>query len=136
MLFGKELMKISKKYQNPIIPVDSEHSGIFQSLNNKDIKNVKKIYMTASGGPFYGMSRDQLKKVSVKKALKHPTWKMGKITIDSATLMNKAIEIVEASIILEYQVKTFNRYLIEVVKFTLSSSLMTVIIYFQQVQTV
>ena len=100
MLFGKELMKISKKYQNPIIPVDSEHSGIFQSLNNKDIKNVKKIYITASGGPFYGMSRDQLKKVSVKKALKHPTWKMGKkITIDSATLMNKAIEIVEASII-------------------------------------
>ena len=102
MLYGKHLMKISKKNKNVILPIDSEHSGIFQTLNPIDKKTIKSIYITASGGPFFGLKNSELKKVSIKKALKHPTWKMGnKITIDSATLMNKAIEIIEASIIFD-----------------------------------
>ena len=102
MLYGKQLMKISKKSKNVILPIDSEHSGIFQTLNPIDKKTIKSIYITASGGPFFGLKNSELKKVSIKKALKHPTWKMGnKITIDSATLMNKAIEIIEASIIFD-----------------------------------
>lgn len=102
MLYGKQLMKISKKNKNVILPIDSEHSGIFQTLNPKDKKNIKSIYITASGGPFFGLKYSELKSVSIKRALKHPTWKMGnKITIDSATLMNKAIEIIEASIIFD-----------------------------------
>ena len=102
MLYGKQLMKISKKNKNVILPIDSEHSGIFQTLNPIDKKTIKSIYITASGGPFFGLKNSELKKVSIKKALKHPTWKMGnKITIDSATLMNKAIEIIEASIIFD-----------------------------------
>ena len=102
MLYGRQLMKISKKYKNIILPIDSEHSGIFQTLNPQDKKTIKSIYITASGGPFFALKTSELKKVTIKRALKHPTWKMGnKITIDSATLMNKAIEIVEASIIFD-----------------------------------
>ncbi|MDQ2086905.1 1-deoxy-D-xylulose-5-phosphate reductoisomerase [Herbivorax sp. ANBcel31] len=80
-----------------ILPIDSEHSAIFQCLMGNDIKDVSKIILTASGGPFRNKGKDELKKVSVKEALKHPNWNMGsKITIDSATLMNKGLEVIEA----------------------------------------
>lgn len=79
-----------------LIPVDSEHSAIFQCLQNESAP-VKRILLTASGGPFYGYTTDMLREVTVEKALAHPTWKMGpKITVDSATLMNKGFEIMEA----------------------------------------
>lgn len=80
-----------------ILPVDSEHSAIFQSLQGSPKKALKKILLTASGGPFYGKKREDLKNVNVKEALNHPNWSMGsKITIDSATLMNKGLEVIEA----------------------------------------
>lgn len=80
-----------------IIPVDSEHSAIFQSLQGAPDKSLKKILLTASGGPFYGRSRKELENVTVKDALNHPNWSMGaKITVDSATLMNKGLEVIEA----------------------------------------
>ena len=80
-----------------IIPVDSEHSAIFQSLKSGKQGEIKKIILTASGGPFYGKSREELRSVTLEDTLSHPTWKMGKkITVDSATLMNKGFEIVEA----------------------------------------
>ena len=80
-----------------ILPVDSEHSAIFQCLKSGQSKEVKKILLTASGGPFFGYTSEQLDKIGVKDALAHPTWKMGaKITIDSATLMNKGFEVIEA----------------------------------------
>ena len=80
-----------------IIPVDSEHSALFQCLKGEDIKNVSNLIITASGGSFRDLSRDQLKHVSLKDALNHPNWSMGqKITIDSATMMNKGFEVIEA----------------------------------------
>jgi 1-deoxy-D-xylulose-5-phosphate reductoisomerase len=80
-----------------ILPVDSEHSAIFQCLHAGNPKEVKKIMLTASGGPFFGFSRAELEGISVERALAHPTWSMGaKITIDSATLMNKGFEVIEA----------------------------------------
>ena len=80
-----------------ILPVDSEHSAIFQSLQGAPEKSLKKILLTASGGPFYGKKREDLENVTVKEALNHPNWSMGaKITIDSATLMNKGLEVIEA----------------------------------------
>ena len=80
-----------------ILPVDSEHSAIFQSLQCAPEKSLKKILLTASGGPFYGKTRADLENVTVKEALNHPNWSMGaKITIDSATLMNKGLEVIEA----------------------------------------
>jgi len=80
-----------------ILPVDSEHSAIFQCLKSGSSKEVKKILLTASGGPFFGYTSNELKNIGVKEALAHPTWKMGaKITIDSATLMNKGFEVIEA----------------------------------------
>ena len=80
-----------------ILPVDSEHSAIFQSLQGSPQKNLRKILLTASGGPFYGKTRADLQNVTVKEALNHPNWSMGaKITIDSATLMNKGLEVIEA----------------------------------------
>ena len=80
-----------------ILPVDSEHSAIFQSLQGSPEKALKKILLTASGGPFYGKKREDLKNVTVAEALNHPNWSMGsKITIDSATLMNKGLEVIEA----------------------------------------
>ena len=80
-----------------ILPVDSEHSAIFQSIQGAPEKSVKKIILTASGGPFYGKKREDLENVTVKEALNHPNWSMGaKITIDSATLMNKGLEVIEA----------------------------------------
>ena len=80
-----------------LLPVDSEHSAIFQSLQGAPEGSLKKILLTASGGPFFGKTREQLQNVTVKKALNHPNWSMGaKITIDSATLMNKGLEVIEA----------------------------------------
>ncbi len=92
-LIKKELKKNKTKF----IPVDSEHFSIFSLLRNKKINTVEKIYITASGGPFINLPRNQFKKIKLNDALKHPNWKMGKkITIDSATLMNKVFEVIEA----------------------------------------
>ena len=94
---GDIVMSLAKNNNVEIIPVDSEHSAIFQCLKNGKKNEVKKILLTASGGPFYGRTRDALSKITVDEALAHPTWKMGpKITIDSATLMNKGFEVIEA----------------------------------------
>ena len=95
---GELVMKLAKGYGVEIIPVDSEHSAIFQCLmGSRDPSEVKRLILTCSGGPFYGMSQDQLANVTKADALKHPNWKMGpKITIDCATLMNKGLEIIEA----------------------------------------
>jgi len=80
-----------------IIPVDSEHSAIFQCLRGNENNKIVKIYLTASGGPFFKMKKHELKNVTAETALKHPKWRMGKkITIDSATLMNKGLEFIEA----------------------------------------
>lgn len=80
-----------------LLPVDSEHSAIFQSLQGSPEKSLSKIILTASGGPFFGKTREELENVTVKEALNHPNWSMGaKITIDSATLMNKGLEVIEA----------------------------------------
>ncbi|MBI5778011.1 MAG: 1-deoxy-D-xylulose-5-phosphate reductoisomerase [Planctomycetes bacterium] len=98
LVMAGELLKTLKAF-NKIIPVDSEHSGLFQILHNQQTPDhqVKRIILTASGGPFYKLSRKQLGKVTPAQALNHPTYKMGpKITVDSATLMNKALEIIEA----------------------------------------
>ena len=95
---GELVMAEAKKYGAEIIPVDSEHSAIFQCLMpSLSCREVEKIILTCSGGPFYGMSKEQLKTVTKADALRHPTWKMGqKITIDCATLMNKGLEVIEA----------------------------------------
>lgn len=93
---GSVVMEEVKKNNVNLMPIDSEHSAIFQCLNNEDINDVNKITITASGGPFRNYSKEQLENVTVQDALKHPTWNMGnKITIDSATLMNKGFEIIE-----------------------------------------
>ena len=82
---------------NHIIPVDSEHSAIFQCLRGRDAVEVRELLLTASGGPFFGIAEDELSRVGPEDALKHPTWRMGpKITIDSATMMNKGLEAIEA----------------------------------------
>jgi 1-deoxy-D-xylulose-5-phosphate reductoisomerase len=87
----------ARETKSPLLPVDSEHSAIFQCLAAGRISEVRKLILTASGGPFRGRSARDLEHVTVKEALKHPTWTMGrKITIDSATMMNKALEIIEA----------------------------------------
>ncbi|NLP14514.1 MAG: 1-deoxy-D-xylulose-5-phosphate reductoisomerase [Clostridium sp.] len=94
---GSIVMAEAQKRKVEILPVDSEHSAIFQSLMGNNIEDVSKIILTASGGPFRGRKRDELNNVSVKEALKHPNWSMGsKITIDSATMMNKGLEVIEA----------------------------------------
>ncbi|HOM71138.1 MAG TPA: 1-deoxy-D-xylulose-5-phosphate reductoisomerase [Armatimonadota bacterium] len=80
-----------------IVPIDSEHSAIFQCLNGEDVKSVEKIYLTASGGAFKDKTTEEMREVTPEQALSHPTWRMGrKVTIDSATLMNKGLEIIEA----------------------------------------
>lgn len=95
VMAGHMVMSLAKKDQ--ILPVDSEHSAIFQSLRSGRSCEVKRVIITASGGPFYDYPADKLPEVKPAQALKHPTWQMGqKITIDSATLMNKALEIIEA----------------------------------------
>ena len=94
---GELVMAEAEKYNTQIIPVDSEHSAIFQCLNGENPRQVKRIVLTCSGGPFFGMDRVQLKSVTKADALRHPNWKMGeKITVDCATLMNKGLEVIEA----------------------------------------
>lgn len=94
---GELICELSKKYRAPIIPVDSEHSAIFQSLVGEGDNEIEKILLTASGGPFRNFTKEQLATVTKADALKHPTWHMGaKITIDSATMMNKGFEVIEA----------------------------------------
>lgn len=95
---GSIITELARKNGVRILPVDSEHSAIFQSLEGQSRKNVDKIILTASGGTFRGMDRDALSKVTVKDALKNPNWVMGqKVTIDSASLVNKGLEVMEAS---------------------------------------
>ena len=94
---GEIIIDLCKKYGAELIPVDSEHSAIFQSLIGEDKNNIKKIILTASGGPFLNKNKSELENVTIKDALNHPNWKMGnKITIDSATMMNKGLEVIEA----------------------------------------
>ena len=94
---GKIVKERAKTNNVEILPVDSEHCAIFQCLKSGAQKEIKKILLTASGGPFFGSTTEQLKSITLKEALAHPTWKMGaKITIDSATLMNKGFEVIEA----------------------------------------
>ena len=94
---GDFLMNLAKKHNSEIIPIDSEHCGVHQIINGKDIKTVSKITLTCSGGPFHSLPKSEFKTINLKRALKHPVWKMGKkISIDSSTLMNKALEIIEA----------------------------------------
>lgn len=94
---GKLVTEKAKKKGVKLLPVDSEHSAIFQCLNGEKQKYVRRIILTASGGPFFGKKIDELKNVTVQDALNHPNWSMGsKITIDSATLMNKGLEFIEA----------------------------------------
>ena len=94
---GEIVMSRAREKNIEILPVDSEHCAIFQCLKSGKNNEIKKILLTASGGPFYGRQRDELDKITVAEALAHPTWKMGpKITVDSATLMNKGFEVIEA----------------------------------------
>lgn len=94
---GSLVMSLCDQYNVPLIPVDSEHSAIFQCLSGENPSSIEKIYLTASGGPFRGKKSSELLNIKKSEALKHPNWEMGaKITIDSATLMNKGLEIIEA----------------------------------------
>ena len=97
VIAGDIVMSAAKENGVEIIPVDSEHSAIFQSLKSGRREEIKKIILTASGGPFFGRTRKELERVTLEDTLNHPTWKMGrKITVDSATLMNKGFEVIEA----------------------------------------
>lgn len=94
---GHIIMPLAKKMGVQILPVDSEHSAIFQSMNGENKKQISKILLTASGGPFRGKTKKELETMTVEDALKHPNWSMGrKITIDSSTLVNKGLEVIEA----------------------------------------
>lgn len=94
---GELIMKLCKQYGAELIPIDSEHSAIFQCLVGEENKHINKIILTASGGPFLHKKSEELENVSIEEALNHPNWKMGnKITIDSATMMNKGLEVIEA----------------------------------------
>ena len=96
------------KYKTKFVPIDSEHFSIWTLLKNQNINNVKKIYLTASGGPFLNKKLSEIKNIKPKYALKHPNWKMGKkISIDSATLMNKIFEVIEAKKIFDVDIRKF-----------------------------
>ena len=97
-----------KKYKTEFIPIDSEHFSIFELIKNDKLENIKKIYITASGGPFLNVDKSKLSKFVPKNAIKHPTWKMGKkISIDSSTLINKVYELIEAKKIFELDYNKF-----------------------------
>jgi len=99
---GHLVMAEAKKYNATILPVDSEHSAIFQSMNGENPKNIERLIITASGGSFRDKTREELKHVTVADALNHPNWSMGaKITIDSATMMNKGLEVIEAHVLFD-----------------------------------
>ena len=102
---GKLVMSEAKKNGVKILPVDSEHSAIFQSLNGENYKEIEKVILTASGGPFRGKKKEELLNVTKNEALKHPNWSMGrKISIDSSTLMNKGLEVIEAKWLFDVEV--------------------------------
>jgi 1-deoxy-D-xylulose-5-phosphate reductoisomerase len=97
VMAGQLMQDEARKHGVRIFPVDSEHSALFQSMEGHRVEDIRRLILTASGGPLWNLTKDQLRSVTVKQALKHPNWKMGdKITIDSATLMNKGLEVVEA----------------------------------------
>jgi len=99
---GHLVMAAAKQYNAPILPVDSEHSALFQAMNGENPKNISRLIITASGGSFRDKTRDELTNVTVKDALNHPNWSMGaKITIDSATMMNKGLEVIEAHVLFD-----------------------------------
>ncbi|PHV71776.1 1-deoxy-D-xylulose-5-phosphate reductoisomerase [Sporanaerobium hydrogeniformans] len=101
---GELVMNLAKKYNTPILPVDSEHSAIFQCLRGNEATSISRLILTASGGPFRDYTKEQLREVTVEQALKHPNWVMGsKITIDSATLMNKGLEVIEAKYLFDVE---------------------------------
>ncbi len=97
VMAGPLVMERARAHEVELVPVDSEHSAIFQCLNGRKREEVRCIYLTASGGPFYGRPRESLASVTPEEAMRHPTWEMGKkVSVDSATLMNKGLEILEA----------------------------------------
>src|SRR5947208_1936459 len=97
VMAGRLMQEEARKRGVRIFPVDSEHSALFQSMEGHRVKDIRRLILTASGGPLWNLTKEQLRDVTVEQALKHPNWKMGdKITIDSATLMNKGLEVVEA----------------------------------------
>jgi len=97
VMAGELVNRLCRQHKVKIIPIDSEHSAIFQCLNGRNPKDVKRIILTSSGGPFHRVKKEQLRNMGPRQALRHPRWRMGKkITIDSATLMNKGLEIIEA----------------------------------------
>ena len=94
---GEEIMKEARKYGVTIVPIDSEHSGIFQIIEGNKNREIEKVILTCSGGPFLNTPRENFKSITFDQAIKHPNWSMGKkISVDSATMMNKALEIIEA----------------------------------------
>jgi 1-deoxy-D-xylulose-5-phosphate reductoisomerase len=108
---GSLVMAAAQERGVPLIPVDSEHSAIFQAVHGQRREDVKKLWLTASGGPFRTWSRERLAQATPAQALKHPNWTMGrKITIDSATLMNKALEVIEASVLFSLPVDRVEVY--------------------------
>ena len=99
---GPLVMAAAREHQVPIIPIDSEHSAIFQAIQGNKPEAIRRLWITASGGPFLRKTPEELARVTAEEALRHPNWSMGpKITIDSATLMNKGLEVIEASILFE-----------------------------------
>jgi len=95
---GELISNLAKQYDTKILPIDSEHNALFQCLESRDPQSVKRLILTASGGPFFGKSRDELMKVTIQDVLQHPIWCMGKkVTVDSSTFVNKALELIEAS---------------------------------------
>ena len=94
---GEIITRLAREYNVKILPVDSEHCAFFQCLNGENSKSIEKLLLTASGGPFRGKSREDLKNATIDQVLAHPTWNMGKkITVDSASLVNKGLEVIEA----------------------------------------
>ena len=103
---GRQILNLLKKSKSKLLPVDSEHSAIFQCLNGEKKSNLEKIILTASGGPFRGKDLNFLKSVSKENALNHPNWEMGKkISIDSSSLMNKGLEVIEAKFLFDIDIK-------------------------------
>lgn len=106
---GKLIYQLIEKYKVKLIPIDSEHSAILQCLTGENISSVSKIILTASGGPFRNKTLKQMKDITVDEALSHPNWKMGKkITIDSATMMNKGLEVIEAKWLFKTETEKIN----------------------------
>jgi len=109
---GPLVMSLAKEKGVPLIPVDSEHSAIFQALQGQRRADIRRLWLTASGGPFRAWEADRLEQVTPAQALKHPNWSMGaKITIDSATMMNKALEVIEASMLFGLPVDRIGVYI-------------------------